>query len=271
MKKENKHTGIKILFSFLIIITCFYLYGRFINPYSLKVKEVAIIDKNLNSDYNGLKIVQFSDLHYGRTTNEDTLKKIVKEINKLNPDIVLFTGDLFNSNNINNKDEEKIIKYLSQIEAKVFKFACLGDYDLKNENRIKGILENSNFIILDNTSRLVYYESNTPINFIGLTNDDKINELYNNEYFNITIMHEPDLIKSIDNTSIAFAGHSLGGQFRIPFIGGLRKKDGAETYIESYHQVKNTKLYISNGLGTEDISLRFFNSPSITLYRLYSN
>lgn len=270
MKKESKHIGIKILFSLIIIIVCFYLYGRFINPSSLKVNEIAIIDNKLNSDYNGLKIVQFSDLHYGRTTNEDTLKKLVKEINELKPDIIIFTGDLFDNKNISNKNEEIVTKYLNQIEASIFKFACLGDYDLKNENTIKGILEKSDFIILDNESQLVYYESTTPINFIGLTNEEKINELYDNEYFNITIMHEPDLVKKLENTSIAFAGHSLGGQFRIPFIGGLRKKDGAKTYIESYHQVNNIKLYISNGLGTEDISLRFFNTPSITLYRLYS-
>lgn len=270
MKKESKHIGIKILFSFIIVIVCFYLYGRFINPYSFKVKEIAIIDNKLNSDYNGLKIIHFSDLHYGRTTNINTLKKLVKEINELKPDIVIFTGDIFDNKNISNKDNEIITEYLSNIEAKLFKFACLGDYDLKNENTIKGILENSNFILLDNTSELVYYESSTPINFIGLTNEDNINELYNNDYFNITIMHEPDLVKKLENTSIAFAGHSLGGQFRIPFIGGIRKKEGAETYTEVYHKVNNTKLYISNGIGTEDISLRFFNTPSITLYRLYS-
>lgn len=270
MKEQKKHIGIKILFSFIIIIVCFYLYGRFINPYSFKVKETSIIDSSLNSDYDGLKIIQFSDLHYGRTTNEDTLKKLVKEINELKPDIVIFTGDIFDNKNINSKDEEILTNYFNQIEAHISKFACLGDYDLKNENTVKGILEKSNFIVLDNSSELIYSESSTPINFIGLTNDENINELYNNEYFNITIMHQPDLVKKIENSSIAFAGHSLGGQFRIPFIGGIRKKDGAEIYIESYHKVNNTKLYISNGIGTEDISLRFFNTPSITLYRLYS-
>lgn len=270
MKKEKKHIGIKIICSFIIIVVVFYLYGRFINPYSFKVKEMAIIDNKLNSDYNGFKIAQFSDLHYGRTTNEDTLKKIVKEINELKPDIVIFTGDLFDNKNISNKDIEVMTKYLNEIEAHIFKFACLGDYDLKNENTIKGILENSNFILLDNSSKLVYYESTTPLNFIGLTNTDNISEIYDNDLFNITLMHKPDLVTKLNNTSIAFAGHSLGGQFRIPFVGGLRKKDGANTYIESYHKVNNTKLYISNGIGTEDISLRFFNTPSITLYRLYS-
>lgn len=271
MTEEKRHTGIKILFIFIFIIVCFYLYGRFINPYSLKTKEVAIIDNKLSSDYNGLKIVQFSDLHYGRTTNEDTLKILVKKINELKPDIIVFTGDIFDNKNISNKEKEKLTKYLTEIEANIFKFACLGDYDLKNENLIKGILEKSNFTVLDNKSQLVYYESSTPINFIGLTNTDNINELYDNEYFNITIMHKPDLVKKLKNTTIAFAGHSLGGQFRIPLIGGIRKKDGAETYIESYYKINNTKLYISNGIGTENISLRFFNAPSITLYRLYSN
>jgi len=270
MKEQKTHIGIKILFIFIIFIVCFYLYGRYLNPYSFKVKETSIIDSKLNSAYNGLKIAHFTDLHFGRTTNEDTLKRLVKELNELNADIVIFTGDLFDNKNISNKDKELMTKYLKQIKTKLFKFACLGDYDLKNENTIKGILENSSFVILDNSSKLVYYESSTPLNFIGIRNIDNVNELYDNDYFNITIMHKPDLVKNLKNTSIAFAGHSLGGQFRIPLIGGIRKKEGANTYIESYHQVNDTKLYISNGLGTEDVSLRFFNSPSITLYRLYS-
>lgn len=270
MKKEKKHTGIKILLSLMFIIISLYIYGRFINPYSLTVKEVPIIDNKLNTDYNGLKIVHFSDLHYGRTTNEDTLKKLVKEINELNADIIIFTGDLFDYKNINNKSKETVTKYLSKINTNLFKFACLGDYDLKNENTIKDILEESNFNILDNSSKLVYYNSPTPINFIGLTNIEDINNLYDNDYYNITLIHQPDLVKDLKNTPLVFAGHSLGGQIRIPFIGGLRKKDGAQTYLESYHQVNDTKLYISNGIGTEDLSLRFFNTPSITLYRLYT-
>jgi len=47
--------------------------------------------------------------------------------------------------------------------------------------------------------------------------------------------------------------------------------DGAKTYIESYYEVNNQKLYISNGIGTQDISFRFLNKPSITLYRLYNS
>jgi len=271
MNEQKSHKGIKILFILILIIFCFYLYGRYINPIGFKVHEVAIKDKQLPQDYHGLKIVQFSDIHYGRTTNEETLKKIVKNINDLNPDIIIFNGDLFDKKNITTKEEELMINYLKKINAKLFKFAVIGDYDQKNLNTYKAIIEKSNFILLDNTSKLVYYESSTPINFIGLTNTDNIKELYDNDYFNITIMHKPDQVAKLKNTRIAFAGHSLGGQFKIPFIGGIKKIEGANTYIESYYKVNNTKLYITNGLGTQDISLRFFNTPSITLYRIYNH
>lgn len=266
--KEKSHIGIKILCFLLIIIVLTYLYGRYINPQEFKVKEVAITNNNLPSDYNGLKIAQFSDLHYGRTTDETTLKKLTKELNKLNADIIIFNGDLFDNKNINSKDEELMIKYLKEIKSKLFKFAVLGDYDKKNRNTIRSILEKSDFILLEDISKLVYYDSPTPINFIGYQSD--INDLINNDYFNILLMHEPDNITKIDNIAIAFAGHSLGGQIRIPFIGGIKKINGAQTYIDSHYKIEKTDLYISNGIGTQDLSFRLFNSPSITLYRLYN-
>jgi len=272
MKKEQKKgKAIKILFCLIIILFAIYLYGRYLNTNSLKVHEMAITNELLPIEYNGLKIAHFTDLHYGRTTNEENLKKIIKELNKLKADIIIFTGDLFDSKDINEKDKKLITKHLKEINAKLFKFAVIGNYHQKYLNTYTSILEESEFILLNNNNKLVYYQSKNPINFIGLTNTNNINELYNNNYFNITIMHEPDLIKNISNTQIAFAGHSLGGQIRIPFIGGIKKIDGATTYYDNYYKINNTKLYISNGIGTQDISFRIFNSPSITLYRLYKN
>lgn len=270
MKDKKSHKGIKILSIIIILCTLIYLYGR-LNTTGLKVIETPIIDKNLPSDYNGLKIAQFSDIHYGNSTDESTLKKLIKELNNLNPDIVIFNGDLFDSKNVSKTEQELLTNYFQKINAKLFKFAVIGDYDDKYLNTYKTILADSNFIILDNESKLVYYESITPINIIGLTNSNNIKELYDNEYYNITIMHKPDMIKKLSNTALAFAGHSLGGQIRIPFIGGIKKIDGANTYIDSFYQVNNTKLYITNGIGTQDINLRYFNTPSITLYRLYNN
>ena len=253
-----------------ITILLLFLYARYINTKGLIIKESAIIDEELDSHYNGLKVVQFSDIHYGRTTSKDDLNMIVEEINSLRPDIIVFTGDLFDDASISEKEEDLMIQCFEKLEARLFKFAIIGDYDKKYLEIYQNILSESNFILLDNSSKLVYDQSDIPINFVGLTNTNDIQSLYDNSYFTITLVHQPDLIKNISKSNIILAGHSLGGQIRLPFIGGIIKRSGADTYINDYYLIDQKQLYISNGIGTQDFSFRLFNKPSISLYRLYN-
>lgn len=269
-KVKVRPKTITILLFLFILIFLFTLWARYVNTTGLVVKEVAIIADELDDSYNGLKIVQFSDIHYGRTTFEDDVSSLIEAINEIKPDIIVFTGDLFDSSSVSEDEIDMMISYLSQLEARLFKFAIIGDYDTEYLDNYQTILEDSNFILLDNEAKLVYDGSTSPINFVGLTDTEDNEELYNNEYFTITLVHEPDSIKNISGSNIVLAGHSLGGQIRIPFIGGIIKKDGATTYIEDYYEVDGQKLYISSGIGTERFSFRTFNKPSITLYRLYN-
>ena len=268
--KVKPRRGVKILLFFIIILFLLFIYARYINTKGLVVHERAIISENMNGDYNGFKIIHFSDIHYGKTTFEDDLKKLVEEINILKPDILVFTGDLFDSDDISDDDIKIVTKYFNKLEARLFKFAVIGDYDKKYLEEYQSILENSDFLLLDNSSYLVYDNSNTPINIVGLTNTNDISELYNNDYFTITLVHEPDFISHIDNSDLVLAGHSMGGQIKIPFIGGIIKKEGAQTYINDYYEVNQQMLYISSGIGTENFSFRLFNKPSINFYRLYN-
>ena len=268
--KTKPRMFVKIFFVLLIIFLLFFLYARYINTKGLIVKEMALIDEALSDEYNGFKIVHFSDIHYGRTTLEDDLSNVVNKINEIKPDMIVFTGDLFDYENIKDDDIKLVTKYLSKLEARLFKLAVIGDYDKKYLDDYQNILEESGFILLDNESMLVYDNSGSALNFVGLTNTNNISSLYENELFTITLVHEPDSIQKISGSNIVLAGHSLGGQIKIPFIDGIIKKDGARLYINDYYEVDNQKLYISNGIGTENISFRTFNKPSITLYRLYN-
>lgn len=261
---------VKILFLIIIIFFLLFLYARYINTKGLVVNEVAIVDEAMNEAYNGLKIVHFSDIHYGRTTDQDDMEKLVQSINELNPDILIFTGDLFDSDNISDEDIKLMSDYLSELQVRLFKFAVIGDYDQQYIDTYHLIMNDSGFTILDNTSKLVYDNALEPINFVGLTSTSDIKSLYDNDYFTITSMHQPDMVQDLPNSNIVFAGHSLGGQIKIPFIGGIIKKDGARTYLNDYYKVDGMQLYISNGIGTENFSFRLFNKPSITLYRLYN-
>ena len=253
--------SVKILLLFLIIFGGIILYSRFINTSGFKVNEYAIIDENIPDNFNGIKIIHFSNIHFGRTTNINTIKDIIKEINILKPDIVVYTGDLYEKNiNITKNDKEKIVDELNKIKVTIGKYAITGDSDNKD---YLNIMNEANFILLDNDSKLIYYNGNIPIK---LTNN------YENidEFFTIGLIHKPDDIDNmnLDNINVVLAGHSLNGQIRIPFYGALLKKDGAKKYTNSYYDINNTKFYISNGLGTENISFRLFNKPSINLYRL---
>lgn len=268
--KVRPRKGIKILFFLIILFVLLFLYARYINTSGLVVKEIAVVDEAMDASYNGFKIVHFSDIHYGRTTFEEDLDHIVEEINKLKPDVIIFTGDLFDHKSISEEDAKLVSSYLEKLEARLFKFAVIGDYDKKYLEDYQSILNRSNFILLDNTSKLVYDNSTTPIRFVGLTNTNDVGSLYENNYFTITLVHEPDSIRDIDQSNLVFAGHSLGGQIKIPFVGGIIKRDGARTYINDYYKVNHEQLYISNGIGTQDFSFRLFNKPSITLYRLYN-
>ena len=164
------------------------------------------------------------------------------------------------------------------MEASLYKLAVIGDNDEKNLKEYKDILYESNFILLDNQNKLLFYKNETPINIIGITDITKIedfNTLLTTEVpynYSLVITHKPDTFNELKkyNINTVIAGHSLGGLINIPYFGGLIKKEGAKTYLNDYYKENNQELFISNGLGYEEINFRLFNAPSINIYR-FSN
>lgn len=256
------------------------LYARFIGTTGLKVIEKSIITDKLPSEYDGLKIVQFTDLHYGSTIHLKELKNVVKRINDQNPDIVIFTGDLVENKVVLSDEEvEKVTEELKKINPKIETLAVKGNHDYDHEY-FDRITENLPWKVLFNTYEFVYNNSTTPLVFVGFDDllegkvDIKNGFSYKNEnpddLFTIVLTHEPDLIDKIteDNYNLAFAGHSHLGQVRAPFIGALWTPDGSKKYKDEHYIVGDSELYVSGGIGTSTLKLRLFTRPSITLYRL---
>ena len=97
IKKVTK-TTVKLLLIIFIVGTIFFSYTTYISSVKIHTREYRIINNKIPSNFNGTKIVQFSDLHFGTTITIDKVKEIVKKINETNPDIVVFTGDLIDKN-----------------------------------------------------------------------------------------------------------------------------------------------------------------------------
>ena len=134
---NNKHIKIrlwvKILLIIVFLICTTIVYSRFIEIKNFKVKEYAIIDKNIPSNFYGLKIVHISDIHYKVTTTKKDLKKIINNINSLKPDIVILSGDIVDSKiNYSKRDISDLTDLLSSIEFNIGKYAIKGEEDLDN-------------------------------------------------------------------------------------------------------------------------------------------
>ena len=274
-----------ILLSLLITVGCILLWSRYVTTSMLDVKESKIVNEKLPESFRGLKILHLSDVHYGKTIDKSKLKKVVERINLINPDIVVFTGDLIDKDT---KITDKLIKNLSSelkyIDAKLGKYAIKGNHDYSSDSFIE-IMENSEFILLDNNYDLIYNNNNDNIIIMGLSSSikteidySKVLEYYNLEnsnknIFSIVLMHEPDNIDELlkyNDISLVLAGHSHGGQIRLPYIGGIIKTKDAIKYNEEYYKVNNTDLYVSFGIGTTTYPFRLFNMPSINFYRIYN-
>jgi predicted MPP superfamily phosphohydrolase len=274
---------IEIILLIVLIIAGFICYARFVSTKGLIIKEHAIKSTELPQDYDGLKLLQFSDVHYGSTIFEKELDTLIETINDQNPDIVIFTGDLIEEKvELTNTEIENLIEKLNKIEATAGLYAVKGNHDYSSDY-FDTIFEKTNFKVLKNESDLVYYKSTTPIRIVGIDDDLKGNPNFEEAFkrneeeevpYTILLIHEPDQIDKIKDDypeyNITFAGHSHLGQVRIPIIGALYTPVGSKKYYEEHNIINNKDMYINGGLGTSLLRLRFFNKPSITLYRFYS-
>lgn len=263
----------KIIIFLILLIIGILLYAHFIETKNFKITEHTI-QANISESFEGFKIIQFSDLLIGSTKTIEDLEQIVNEINNLKPDIIVFTGDLIKKDyDINDNDIEKIKELLKKLDCTLYKYATIGDNDQEN---YKEIMTDSDFIVLDNESKYIFYKDLTPIKITGITDTSDIKKALTTTddldvSFNLVITHQPDNIDELVNydVNLVLAGHSLLGQIRLPFIGGIIKKEGAKKYIDNYYEVNDTIMYVSSGLGIDNnYYFRLFNKPEINLYRL---
>ena len=265
----------KIIIIIILLIATLFIYTRYIATYGFIVKEYGVINDKLPSNFNGIKIAHLSDIHYG-SVGKEKLESIVKEVNIMKPDIIVFTGDLYDEYfNLNDEAKTSIIEVLSKLEAPLGKYAIDGNHDYDFEGYDE-LIKQSGFTYLKNESKLIYYNGDEPIEIVGYSSYLKGEPNYNIETsanYKIALIHEGDALDNIvnKNYNLVLAGHSHGGQVRIPFIGALTSVEGAKKYSEEHYPINNGDLYISFGLGQTKYMYRAFNKPSFNFYRLYSN
>lgn len=271
-----------------------YTYGVLKGRYTYKIFREKIKFSNLPSAFDGLKIVQISDLHLGSFLKDfEEVSKGVSMINDLKPDIILFTGDMVN---VHSDEAEPWIKTFSKLKAKYGKYSVFGNHDycdygdypqderVKSINRLKEIHHEMGFQLLEDEHTFLEID-NQKIAIIGMHNWGKgFHEIGNLEnalrglderYFKILLSHDPTLweekVKGKKNIDITFSGHTHGMQMgvEIPSLNikwspiKLRYKRWAGLY-----KFAQNYIYINRGYGFLGFPGRVGISPEITLIEL---
>lgn len=275
----------KVLLFIVIISIGLFAFFKWQNN-SITISEIAFKSNTIPESFNGYKILQISDLHNKEFGSKQS--KILGKIEKINPDIIVITGDLIDSNNTNIDVAMDLIDGIINI-APIYYVSGNHEAWSGSYNDLKSKLENSGVVVLDN-KKTEFFNDRDSIDIIGLADtsfiesdwleyggNSETKNLLNklaedNTNFKILLSHRPELfdIYSNSNVNLVFSGHAHGGQFRLPFIGGLIAPDQGffPKLTEGIHTSNNTSMIISRGLGNSIIPVRIFNRPELIVVKL---
>ena len=266
-----------VLWCVLIIVVCF-VWMRWAEPRLLSVTEAEIRSGNLPGMADGLRIVQFSDTHFGFDYSEEDFARAVEKIREQSPHIVVFTGDLFEEYAKYPADEDELIRLLSSISAPYGKYAVLGNHDYGRNAQAESIrvLEAGGFTVLRNETVTLTTLGITITGiddcFFGIGSRHVFTE-QDPEDYHLVLAHEPDIFATVDSSQLdlMLAGHTHGGQVRLPLLGELILPYLGKDYPMGEYALRNergSRLFVSRGLGTSKLPLRFLCMPEIAVITL---
>ncbi len=254
----------KFFLAVLLVLALVAGYALKIEPYRLKIEEIDL-ESPLVAD--GTKVAILTDIHLKEGFDEAQLVKTVKKVNEHNPDAVLFLGDLYDNYETWQGDKEKIKDAFRSLDADI-KLCVYGNHDYggKAQWAYKEIMEDSGFTILKNKD----FPTNLGITFYGA--DDYIfgersdGFGFDGNSYGFAMAHVPASVENIENYDLFAAGHTHGGQVRLPFVKPFWTPKGTlEYYGGMYENKDGSMIYISRGMGTSIFTVRFGAVPEITI------
>ncbi|MGI6367948.1 MAG: metallophosphoesterase [Anaerolineae bacterium] len=223
-----------------------------------------------------LRIVQLSDLHMSGMRDVWRLKYALRLTQGANPDAIVFTGDYVRSDA---SQVSLLLDALQDVHAPLGVYAVLGNHDLWSDRRvITDGLHQAGIVVLNNQGR-VLGQGNSAVYLAGLDDgwsgapDLEAALAANDQHLPVVLLwHEPDLGEipvREGRVWLHLAGHSHGGQIRLPGRRARVLPGFAYRYWSGLHSVGPGWIYVNRGLGTTSIPIRLGSRPEVTLLSLY--
>lgn len=265
-----------------VIVFMFALFAKvFHDSNYFKINRVEFHSDKI-PEGSEIKILQISDLHNKVFGNKHI--KLLSTVEKLNPNIIVITGDLIDRRT----DEFNSVFYLvDQLKAQnenVFFVSGNHEWDNAHTEKFFSGLRERNVRILDNDN-IKIARGKVIYNLVGVadssTNHENIKQSVkgiNRELYTVMLSHSPSVVEKYKDdipADLILSGHTHGGQVRLPLVGavvapdqGLFPKFDKGTYRLKDKDKDNQFLYIDSGLGTSVLPIRFLNQSQLTLITL---
>jgi hypothetical protein len=264
-----------------------------LEPNDPHLVRVEIPLTRLPRSFDGFTIAQLSDFHYDEIFSVVPIRKAVKTVNDLHPDLIVLTGDFVTVPMLDDflpkksadrftvkeaiKTAAPCAELLSQLRSRLGMFAILGNHDVFSApdfiikclaDRGIPVLRNSSLPIEVGKSR--FWLAGIDDVMQGAPDLDRALLSIPKEETVILLSHEPDFADQASHHPIDFqlSGHSHGGQIWLPIIGAPWLPPFAEKYPRGKYQIGGLTLYTNIGLGTIRVPIRLNCTPEITLFTL---
>ncbi len=268
----------KRLLIWLAVLLGFLAFCLWQNTW-LTVTKYDFTHSEIPVAFDGYRIVQISDLHNATFGKENA--RLLAEIESLEPDCIVITGDIVDTNRT---DIPTALHFVAQAVTLAPVYYITGNHEvmLSGSERARlcdGIQDAGALLLADEAVTLM--QEGEDILLVGLCDEGlgggnlrMLSESLDPDRFQILLAHEPQYFDDFcaSGAELVLTGHAHGGQFRLPFFGGLYAPDQGilPEFSEGIHTSGDTSMIVSRGIGNSAFPLRLFNFPEIICIELHS-
>ena len=252
---------------------------------ALELNTYTVTSARLPECFDGYRIAHVSDLHNAEMGEDN--EKLLTMLREADPDMIAITGDLLDSRSTNVEIALNFIREAVKIAPCYY---VTGNHEARvNEyEELKTGLISAGVIILEDAQTEISMEGET-ITLIGVNDpsyqtdylfgdsetvmSSKLTELHTDrDGFTILLSHRPELFDTYadHDVDLVLSGHAHGGQFRLPFIGGVVAPNQGlfPEYDAGIYTEGNTSMLVSCGIGNSILPFRINNRPEVILIEL---
>lgn len=231
------------------------VYAFWIEPYWVQVTRHEV-----GTGPREVVVLHLTDLHFSEPGIRE--RRVLEIVEETKPDLIVITGDSI----LHGYDQAAFTAFMSRLQAPLGVYACMGNWEDWVGPSVAECYARAGVRLLDNRTAIL---EEPGIEIVGLSTG-RANVPDGTGRFRIALCHYPIILPpaSRKGVDLVFAGHTHGGQVRLPFVGALAVPFDCGPYECGWYEEGATRMYVSRGVGTSILGVRFHCRPEVAIHRI---